>query len=245
MAHLRRSSVHRQIMRVMALIMFAQVIVCSTTWLAEAQQSKTPYPKMAPAEQYLMPDRNAEISLARSAAPGVISRVAEVMVLGRHGYEVAAKGTNGFLCLVERSWTGGINDRDFWNPRLRAPICFNPAGARSYVPITVMKSKLVLEGKSKAEMFRAVESAIDKKELAPMEAGTMCYMMSKQQYLGDEAKSWHPHLMFFVSNSTPKDWGANLAGSPVLASEDAEDRMTVFMIPVGHWSDGTAAPLMK
>jgi hypothetical protein len=200
---------------------------------------------MAPAEQYLMPDKNAEIRLARTAAPEAISRDASVMVLGRHGYEMAAKGTNGFVCLVERSWTGGIHDRDFWNPRLRAPICFNAAAARTYVPITQMKSQLVLEGKSKAAMFQAVESAIDKKELAPMEVGAMCYMMSKQQYLGDEAKNWHPHPMFFISHASAKDWGANVAGSPILASEDAEDRLTVFLIPVGHWSDGTAAPPLK
>jgi len=65
-------------------------------------------------------------------------------------------------------------------------------------------------------------------------------MLSKQQYLGDSAAHWHPHLMFFVPQTEDVTWGANLAGSPVLASDDPEDRLTIFMVPVGKWSDGTA-----
>jgi len=87
---------------------------------------------MAPLDQYVM-ERNAEMTLARSAAPESISRDAEVMVLGRHGYETAAKGKSGFVCMVQRSWTAGIDDPDFWNPKLRAAICFNPPG-RPNVP---------------------------------------------------------------------------------------------------------------
>lgn len=55
---------------------------------------------MAPLEQYLIQDRKAEIALAQSAAPESISRDAEVLVLGRHGYETAVKGKNGFVCIV-------------------------------------------------------------------------------------------------------------------------------------------------
>jgi hypothetical protein len=84
-----------------------------------------------PLDQYLASDRDGEIALARSAAPESISRDAEVMVLGKHGYETAVKGKNGFVCLVQRSWTAGIDDPDFWNPKLRAPICFNPPAAQS------------------------------------------------------------------------------------------------------------------
>jgi len=68
--------------------------------------------------------------MARSAAPDSISGDAEVMVLGRHGYETAVKGKNGFVCMVWRSWAAGIDDPDFWNPKLRAPVCFNPPAAR-------------------------------------------------------------------------------------------------------------------
>ena len=108
-----------------------------------AEDAKAPYPSMAPVEQYLMEDSNSEIALARSAAPESISRDAEIMVLGRHGYETAIQGKNGFVCMVERSWTAPIDDPDFWNPKGRAPMCLNAAAARSYLPRTIRKTDLV------------------------------------------------------------------------------------------------------
>ena len=211
-------------------------------WHAQAQDAKAPYPSMAPVEQYLM-ERNGEIALARSAAPESVSSDAEVMVLGRHGYETAVKGRNGFLCMVERSWSSGSEDPEFWNPKLHGPICFNPPAVRSYVPLTMKKSELVLAGQSKAQMFASINAAYDKKELPTMETGAIGYMMSKQGYLGDRYGHWHPHLMFFVPQTDAVTWGAGLPGSPVLVFEDPPDRLTVFMVVVDNWSDGTAAPM--
>jgi hypothetical protein len=150
---------------------------------------------MAPVSQYLM-ERNAEIALARSAAPESISMDAEIMVLGNHGYENAVKGKNGFVCMVERSWSAPMDDPDFWNPKLRGPICLNAPAARSYLPLTIKKTELVLAGRSKAEMSQAMSAALDKKELPAIESGAMCYMLSKQGYLSDSGGHWHPHLMF-------------------------------------------------
>ncbi len=82
--------------------------------------------KMAPIEEYLMTDRGAEIALARSAAPDSIARDAEVLILGRHGFETAVKGKNGFVCIVGRSWTSAP-DAEFWNPKVRVPLCVNAA----------------------------------------------------------------------------------------------------------------------
>jgi hypothetical protein len=205
----------------------------------QAQKADTPYPNMAPLEQYLMADRNAEIALARTAAPKAISDNAEIMVLDREGYKTAVKGTNGFVCMVERAWSGGLDFTEFWNPKNRSPICFNPPAARSYVPITIAKTKLAFAGKSKAEIFDAIETALDKKQLPPIEIGAMCYMMSKEGYLNDEVGHWHPHLMFFVPHVNANNWGANMPGSPVFADEEVPNRLTVFMVPVGEWSDGT------
>ena len=73
---------------------FVLLIVLGTPYLAMAQDAKQPYPDMAPIEQYLM-DRDAEIALARSAAPDAISHDASVIVLTRHGYETAVQGKNG------------------------------------------------------------------------------------------------------------------------------------------------------
>src|SRR2546427_5247481 len=129
----------RKILSTIALGSFALVVMLGVAGQGRAQDAKAPYPSMAPLDQYLM-ERNAEIALARSAAPEPISRDAEVMVLGRHGYETGVKGKNGFVCMVERSWTAGIDDPGFWNPKLRAPICLNPPAVRSYLPLTIKKT---------------------------------------------------------------------------------------------------------
>jgi hypothetical protein len=225
-----------------AVLVFATLIVVScATSLAHAQTEKSGYPAMASVNEYMMPE-NAEITLARSGAPKSISDGAEVMVLGRDGYTTAVKGTNGFLCIVERGWGAATDEREFWNPKIRAPICFNPAAARTFAPIYLMKTKLVLAGKSKAEILQATNSAFDNKALPDLERGSMCYMTSKDQYLNDIGKSWHPHLMFIIPGDAAKSWGANLVGSPVMAANDPEERVTIFMVLLGKWSDGTTAP---
>lgn len=218
----------------------ALIVMLGTTGFATAQDAKSLYPNMAPVEQYLMADRDAEVALARSAAPESISGDSEVLVLGRHGYETAVQGKNGFVCVVERSWTAPLDDPNFWNPKLRGPICFNAAAARSYLPRTIKKTELILAGSTKAQMVEAVTAAIDKKELPAMEPGAMCYMLSKQGYLNDTAGHWHPHLMFFVTQGDAAAWGADLPGSPVISVSDTWEQLTTYMVPVRKWSDGTA-----
>ena len=226
----------------LALVFLVQPGLPGTTLPAAAQAEKAPYSAMAPVDEYLIADQNTEVALARSAAPASISDGAEVMVLGRKGFTTAAQGTNGFLCIVERSWGAATDAPEFWNPKIRSPICFNPQAARTFAPIFLMKTNLVLEGKSKAEIVAATASAMDKKELPALEPGAMCYMMSKQQYLNDKGASWHPHLMFFVSGDAAKSWGADLPGSPIMAANDPEERTTILMVMVGNWSDGSPGP---
>jgi hypothetical protein len=215
------------------------VILLGLAWQARAQGAKASYPGMAPIEQYLMADRTAEIALARSAAPPSIAQDADVMVLERHGYETAVKGKNGFVCLVERSWTAGFDFPEFWNPKLRGPICFNPAAARTYLPLTIKKTEWALAGQSKTQIAGNLKTAFDKKELPLQESGAMCYMLSKQGYLNDHVGHWHPHLMFFIPQVGAETWGANRPDSPILADEVGTDRLTIFMVPVSKWSDGT------
>ena len=112
-------------------------------------------------------ERNAEIALARSAGPESISRDAEILVLGQRGYETAAKGKNGFVCVVQRSWTAGSDDPEFWNPKVRAPICYNPAAVKSYLPVVVRKTELILAGQSKEQMFNSIKAAVVKTRDAP------------------------------------------------------------------------------
>jgi hypothetical protein len=225
----------------------ALIVVLGTAYQSVAQASTTlstttPFAKMAPIDQYLMTDQSAEIALARSAAPESISRDAEILVLGRRGFETAVKGTNGFVCIVERSWTSAA-DADFRSPKVRTPICYNAAAAHSLLQRNLKRTDLILAGHTQAQVDDTIVAAVDKKELPAMEPGAMCYMMSKQGYGGDSVPHWPPHLMFYYSQTDPATWGANLPGSPILAVSDEHERLTehltMFSIGVQRWSDGT------
>jgi len=218
-------------------IVFALVIAMACAVSNAAAQTDM-YPNLAPINQYLMTDQAAEISLARTAAPESISRDAEVVVLGRHGFETAVKGKNGFVCIVERSWTSAP-DPDFWNPKVRTPICYNAPGARSVLVRNIKRTDLILAGRTKVQTDETIVAAVSKQEQPAMEAGAMCYMMSKQGYGGDSIAHWPPHLMFYFSDTDPAIWGANLQGSPVMGMNDASEHVTAFVIAVQRWSDGT------
>ncbi|MGH9699901.1 MAG: hypothetical protein ACRD5R_02735 [Candidatus Acidiferrales bacterium] len=217
---------------------FALLVALGMAYQAMAQSAATSYPKMAPVDQYLMADQAAEIALARTAAPDSISRDAEVMVLGRHGYETAVKGKNGFVCIVGRGWSSAP-DPDFWNPKVRVPLCVNAPAARSYLLRITRISELALAGRTLSQVNEALAAAVASKELPPMEPGAMCYMMGKEGYGGDTAPHWPSHLMFFYSGTDPAIWGANKPGSPVIAVQDPGEQLTQFVIPVQRWADGT------
>ena len=242
---------NRKRFQAIASLGFALILILDAAWQARAQDRQMLYPSMAPVEQYLMTDRNAEIALARSAAPEAISRDATILVLGRHGYETAVEGKNGFVCAVERGWMGPFNGEDaanFWNPKLRGPLCFNPPGARSVLPLTYKRTEMILAGKSKAQVIDALRAAYEKKELPPLEPGAMSYMMSKDQYLTDAGDHrWMAHLMFYTPLMDGATWGADLPKSPVMLNPQfrgAPEPIDVFMVPVGRWSDESAAPVM-
>lgn len=209
-----------------------------------AEDSKTPYPR-APTAQYLMSDQKAEIALARSAAPAAISRDATILVLKEHGYETAVQGKNGFVCVVERSWMGQVDGPEFWNPKMRGPVCFNAPAVRSVLPITYKRTELALAGLSRTQLIARMQDAVRKKELPALEPGAMAYMMSKQGQLGDTNGHWHPHLMFYSARSDGTDWGAEVPGSPVLLNpqfQGAPEPLATFIVRVADWSDGTPEP---
>jgi len=206
------------------------------------------YAVMAPLEEYLIADRDAEVALARTAAPPGIANDATILVLTRQGYQTAVEGKNGFVCFVDRSWSSPFDDSEYWNPKKRGPTCMNAPAARSALPVTHRLTELALAGQPKDAILARMKESIARKEFGPPEIGSMSYMMSKSQYLADSSPHWHPHLMFYMPGEmNPSVWGANLpAGSAVLGGgEDLPGggRMpwTLFLVPVPHWSDGTPA----
>jgi hypothetical protein len=219
---------------------------------APAQQAASPppgpatvYTTMQPLAQYTM-NPGDEIALARSAAPASISADAEVLVLGNRGYETGAPGKNGFVCFVERSWANHIDSDEFWNPRMRAPNCFNAPAVRTVLPPYLKRTEWVLAGASKQELIERTKASLASKQFVAPESGSLSYMMSVQGHLNDADGHWHPHVMFFVPGSAAASWGANLPGSPIIAQEgDDTDPVTIFFIPVRRWSDGTPGPALR
>ena len=250
-------SMNRKIVRTITLGTCALVFLAlGAARQARAADTTTPYPSMPPLDQYLM-ERNAEIALARSAAPPSISSDATVMVLGRHGYETAVEGKNGFVCIVERGWMNSFDSPEFWSPKTRGAECFNPPAARTVVPYTYFRTKLVLAGRSKAEIKESIKIAMGKKELPVLEAGAMCFMMSKDAYLNDGGEHNMAHLMFYTSLMDGAVWGANpiddsnhvsfkFPHSPIFLTPQflgKPEPMDLFVIPTGVWSDGTPNPM--
>jgi hypothetical protein len=198
-------------------------------------------PDLAP---YLMLDRAAEVVLARSAAPARISDSASVLVLGRSGFVEAAHGSNGFTCLVARSFNGGLSDPTFWSPLIRAPHCLNPAASRTVLPELVKRAEWIMAGVATTEIATRTQQAYASHALPSPDAGAMAYMLSHQQILGDKNPHWMPHLMFYFDKAVPaSNWGAGEFTAPIInasAGDPSSPILTLF-IPVRQWSDGTPA----
>lgn len=221
------------------------VLVFASGAVFQAPQLRSqaaPYPRMAPVEDYLMADRNAEIALARSAAPQGISHDAKILILGEHGYVTAVDGKNGFVCLVQRSWMLPFDEPEFWNPKVRLPLCMNPPGAQFNLALTSKTTELALAGLSRNQISDRIKAAYDNKELPPPEQGSMCYMMSKRQYFGDKVgNAGDSHLMFWFPQGERVTWGADVTDSPIDVHQYSPQPVTEFSISVAKWSDGTPA----
>jgi len=238
--------VNRRILATAASLSFALILGSMGIERVQSQTSKTAYPSMAPLDQYLMADRNAEVALARSAAPDAISGDAKIMVLERHGYQTAVEGKNGFVCVVERGWMSPSDAPEFWNPKIRGPICFNPPAARSVLPTTLKRTEMVLAGRTKAEIIEGNKAAFDRGELPQLEPGAMSYMLAKGAYLTDDGGHNLAHLMFYTPPLDGKSWGADLPKSPIMLIPQFKGAqpIDVFIVSVGKWSDGSTAPVM-
>src|SRR5260370_36155984 len=98
----RKKSMNWQILSTIRTKAFALVVLLGAASQAQGQSAKTPYPSMAPLEEYLIADRTPEIALAQSAGTESISRDSAALVLGRHGHVTAAKSKNGVMCMQQR-----------------------------------------------------------------------------------------------------------------------------------------------
>ena len=217
--------------------------VAISTFVAAAALGAQKAPDLTP---YLIADRAAEIALARTAAPSDISGKASVMVLTPKGYVEAARGTNGFTCIVMRSFAAAPGDPQFWNPHTSAPHCFNPPAARTVLPAILAQINWALAGATPAELNARMKKAYAEKRFTMPAAGAMTYMLSPKQHLNDDANpDWLPHLMFYYDRALKgTTFGAAGFSAPIIdaSAGDPNAPIQTVLIPTRTWSDGTLAP---
>jgi hypothetical protein len=212
-----------------ALVSLTASLEVATVW---AQGAKYP-----PLSDYLMP-RDAEIALARSAAPAGISDRATIKVLTRSGYSIAHEGDNGVVCMVMRGFSAPTYTpapfRDLvYDASVHAPICFTPPAARTAMPYYELRTRRAMEGKSPDQIAEAVRAAYVKGELPRRDAVTFAYMWSAHQHLASGIGAWHPHMMVFAPYYENAMVGGNEFGSPLpQVTDDAGTPFTVVVIPV-------------
>jgi hypothetical protein len=74
-----------------------------------------------------------------------------------------------------------FDNPEFWNPKNRSPICYNPPAVRSVLPLTIKRTELT--GKTIAQIQEWEKAAYAKKDLPTiLEPGAMSYMMSKEAH---------------------------------------------------------------
>jgi hypothetical protein len=142
---------------------------------------------------------------------------------------------------VERGFGGGpIDNAEWWNPKNRSPVCYNPQAVRLALPLTLKRAELAMAGKTHEQIKEWAKTAYAKKELpTTVEPGAMAYMISKEAYLSDGGSHNLCHLMFYVPLDKA-DWGEGLDNSPVIPFVSGPpEPFKIFLIPVGNWSDGT------
>jgi hypothetical protein len=160
-------------------------------------------PKYPPLSEYMMA-RDAEIALAKSAAPEYVSDHATIEVFTSSGFHTVHEGDNGFVCMVMRGFTGAptytpvqVRDSINYDPNTRAPICLDPLAARTVLPYYELRTKLGLEGKTAEQIAERIQFAYANGEIPKRPAVCFAYMWSADQVLGP-AGHWHPHVMIYL-----------------------------------------------
>src|SRR5262249_30885341 len=222
----------------LAMCMFGSVGVSAP----HAQSAKYP-----PVANYLMP-RDAEVALAKSAAPADISARATIKVLTASGYTVDHQGDDGFVCMVMRGWSAPTYTpeqfRDLvYDATVRAPICFDPGAAQTVMPYYELRSKLAMEGHPPDRIAQRVETAYARGDLPRRDGVTFAYMWSANQHLASGVGHWHPHMMVFSPYYKNATLGGNQFGSPLpQVTDDAGTPFAVVAIPVDDKLAIKAAP---
>lgn len=167
--------------------------------------------------------RETQIALALSAGPPIAEK-ATVYILGKTGYELARKGTNGFTCLVSRQ-----------TPETMEPECFDAEGTATTLKARFFVEELRAKGVAEEEIEKRVAAGYaSKKFIAPRRAGIV-YMLSAHNYVLNPATNkiirFPGHLMFYAPYLKAEDIGSG-PGAPYLTSPGSPQNLMV-VVPAG------------
>jgi hypothetical protein len=176
-----------------------------------------------------------------TAAPPEVASNADVYVLRNAAFVKVRSGTNGCSCLVARE----LHEGSLY------PICFDQEGTRSLLLHEMRATELRAQGKSEADVRRAIDAGIADRSLPLPTKTALAYMMSPRQVIfsspdssGRRVGAWHPHVMIAKSGLTSTQLGipasARLSYLQVGNSTEGLLHELVVILPV--WSDGSAAP---
>lgn len=168
-----------------------------------------------------------QVKLAMSAAPADVAEKASIFVLGKEGYVLHRKGTNGFSCLVERSRLDTLE-----------PTCYDAEGTATTLKVRFFteeqRAKGRLEEQIKSDVAAMYQSG---KFVVPRKPGIV-YMLSDHNYLFDSRTKtvarFPGHLMFYAPHATAETVGTG-KGAPFLLHAGEPEALMIVVPAAMHY----------
>ncbi|MFL6299906.1 MAG: hypothetical protein ACJ71N_04815 [Terriglobales bacterium] len=169
--------------------------------------------------------QDVQIRIAKTAGPTDVAENANVYILGKNGYELAVKGTNGFSCAIERQM-----------PNTMEPECYDREGSRTTFLVRSFVEHQRAKGVSEEKIEQQIEAGYKSgKFKAPSKPGIV-YMLSDSNYVfdPDSKKIIHfpGHLMFYAPYAT-KQTVSSGAGAPYIVNPGKPDALMI-VVPAKH-----------
>lgn len=180
-------------------------------------------------------ERQAEIALARSAAPGAVSAGSRVWLWTGERYAIGDSGTTAVNCYVGRPWVPSVE-----------PHCFDAEGSATIMPIQMRRVELYAAGRNDTETEKQVAEEIRTGRLRLPTKPAMTYMMSAAQQLvsgtGTAVGAWRPHLMIYYPNLTAAGTGLPGFVAEVGFVENPGTPFSAIVVPLATFVPSGAAP---
>ena len=165
--------------------------------------------------------RDVQIRIAKSAAPKEIADKADIYILGKNGYELAAKGSNGFTCAVERERVDTME-----------PECYDREGSRTTFKVRSFVEAQRAKGVSEEKMEKAVEAGYKLGRFKSPAKPGIVYMLSDSNFVFDpdskQVIHFPGHLMFYAPFATAETVGSG-AGAPYIVHPGKPDALLIVV----------------